>query len=133
VPVDVGASGLAVRPRLRATSLCGQVAGISTGKPSYTLFGVLVEKRFGHARLFVNGENLGNVKQTDWDLLLRPARGCRWPLDRCRGGAAGRPQYQRRRAPAVLNRLTVASRNCSSLVMASHRLTREARFARSVR
>jgi len=41
----------------------------------YMLFGALVEKRFGHARLFVNGENLGNVKQTNWDPLLRPTRG----------------------------------------------------------
>jgi Dienelactone hydrolase family len=34
-------------------------------------------------RLFVNGENLGNVKQTDWDPLLRPARGVdgRWTVD----------------------------------------------------
>ena len=39
------------------------------------LFDALVEKRFGHARLFVNGENLGNVKQTNWDPLLRPTRG----------------------------------------------------------
>ena len=45
------------------------------------LFGALIEKRFGHARLFVNGENLGNVKQTNWDPLLRPTRGSRWPLD----------------------------------------------------
>jgi hypothetical protein len=50
-----------------------------TSRP-YMLFGVLVEKRFGHARLFVNGENLGNVKQTNWDPLLRPTRGIdgRW-------------------------------------------------------
>ena len=47
------------------------------------LFGALVEKRFGHARLFINGENLGNVRQTDWDPLLRPARGIdgRWTVD----------------------------------------------------
>jgi len=47
------------------------------------LFGALVEKRLGHARLFVNSENLGNVKQTDWDRLLRPTRGVdgRWTVD----------------------------------------------------
>jgi iron complex outermembrane receptor protein len=39
------------------------------------LFGALVEKRLGHAHLIVNGENLGDVKQTDWDPLLRPTRG----------------------------------------------------------
>ncbi len=47
----------------------------------YMLFGVLVEKRFGQARLFVNGENLGNVKQTNWDPLLRPNARYRWALD----------------------------------------------------
>ena len=49
----------------------------------YMLVGALVEKRFGHARLFVNGENLGNVKQTNWDPLLRPTRGIdgRWTVD----------------------------------------------------
>jgi hypothetical protein len=45
------------------------------------LFGVLVEKRFGHARLFVNGENLGNVKQTDRDPLAATNARYRWPLD----------------------------------------------------
>ena len=32
---------------------------------------------------FVNGENLGNVKQTHWDPLLRPTRGVdgRWTVD----------------------------------------------------
>ena len=47
------------------------------------LFGALIEKRFGHACLFVNGENLGNVKQTHWDPLLRPMRGVdgRWTVD----------------------------------------------------
>jgi iron complex outermembrane receptor protein len=47
------------------------------------LFDALIEKRFGHARPFVNGENLGNVKQPDWDPLLRPTRGIdgRWAVD----------------------------------------------------
>jgi iron complex outermembrane receptor protein len=49
----------------------------------YMLFGALVEKRFGHTRLFVNGENFGNVKQTHWDPLLRPTHGVdgRWTVD----------------------------------------------------
>jgi iron complex outermembrane receptor protein len=38
---------------------------------------------FGHLRLFVNVENLGNVRQTQWDPLLRPDRGVdgRWTVD----------------------------------------------------
>ena len=38
----------------------------------YRLFGALVEKRFGALRLFVNAENLGNVRQTRYNSLLRP-------------------------------------------------------------
>src|SRR5262249_58939914 len=37
----------------------------------YSVFGVLANRRVGRALLFVNGENLTNVKQTDWDPLLR--------------------------------------------------------------
>ena len=49
----------------------------------YMLFGMLVEKRLGRARLFLNGENLANVRQTDWDPLLRPTRAVdgRWTVD----------------------------------------------------
>jgi outer membrane receptor for ferrienterochelin and colicins len=49
----------------------------------YKLFGVLVSRRIGHLLLFLNGENLLNVKQTDWDPLLRPTRGVdgRWTVD----------------------------------------------------
>jgi iron complex outermembrane receptor protein len=49
----------------------------------YNLFGVLATRRIGRALLFVNGENLANVKQTDWDPLLRPTRGVdgRWTVD----------------------------------------------------
>src|SRR5262249_28332830 len=36
----------------------------------YSLFGVLASRRLGHALLFINGENLTDVKQTDWDPLL---------------------------------------------------------------
>jgi iron complex outermembrane receptor protein len=53
-----------------------------TSEP-YVIFGLLVEKRVGRARLFVNAENLTNVRQTRWDSLLRPTRGVdgRWTVD----------------------------------------------------
>jgi iron complex outermembrane receptor protein len=50
---------------------------------AYVIVGILVEKRLGGARVFVNGENLTNVRQTRWDPLLRSARGVdgRWTVD----------------------------------------------------
>jgi iron complex outermembrane receptor protein len=49
----------------------------------YILFGGLVERRFGRVRLFVNAENLGNVRQTHWDPLVRPSQAIdgRWTVD----------------------------------------------------
>jgi outer membrane receptor for ferrienterochelin and colicins len=49
----------------------------------YILFGALVERRIGRLRLFINAENLANVKQSDWDPLLRPTRAVdgRWTVD----------------------------------------------------
>jgi outer membrane receptor for ferrienterochelin and colicins len=49
----------------------------------YILTGFLVERRFGRYRLFVNAENLANVRQTDWDPLIRPTRAVdgRWTVD----------------------------------------------------
>ena len=49
----------------------------------YHLYGVLFSRRIGRALLFLNGENLANVKQTDWDPLLRPTRAVdgRWTVD----------------------------------------------------
>ena len=49
----------------------------------YLLFGGLVERRVGRFRLFVNVENLANVRQTDWDPLIRPRRSAdgRWTVD----------------------------------------------------
>lgn len=41
----------------------------------YVSFGFLVERRFGRIRAFLNAENLGNVRQTRWDPLLRRDRG----------------------------------------------------------
>lgn len=49
----------------------------------YVLVGFLAEKQFGAFRLFLNAENLGDVRQTDTDPLLRPQRGVdgRWTTD----------------------------------------------------
>jgi outer membrane receptor for ferrienterochelin and colicins len=49
----------------------------------YSVFGVLASRRIGGALLFINGENLTDVKQTGWDPLLRPSRGIdgRWTVD----------------------------------------------------
>lgn len=49
----------------------------------YVSFGALVEKKFGKWRLFLNAENLGNVRQTRWDRLVRPTRSFdgRWTVD----------------------------------------------------
>jgi len=50
---------------------------------TYVLFGFLAERIFGRFRLFVNVENLTNVRQTRWEPLLRPGRGIdgRWTVD----------------------------------------------------
>jgi iron complex outermembrane receptor protein len=49
----------------------------------YSVFGMLASRRIGRALLFINGENLTNVKQSDWDPLLRSSRGVdgRWTVD----------------------------------------------------
>jgi outer membrane receptor for ferrienterochelin and colicins len=54
----------------------------ATSRP-YTVVGVLVERVFGSLRLFVNGENLTNVRQTRFDSLIRPsvAADGRWTVD----------------------------------------------------
>jgi outer membrane receptor for ferrienterochelin and colicins len=54
-----------------------------TQSKPYAIVGMLVEKRVGLARLFVNAENVTNVRQTRWDSLLRPSRGVdgRWTVD----------------------------------------------------
>jgi outer membrane receptor protein involved in Fe transport len=51
---------------------------------SYNIVGVLVERRVGRFRLFVNGENLTDTRQTQWDdPFLRPERAAdgRWTVD----------------------------------------------------
>lgn len=54
-----------------------------TRSPSYVHVGVLVERRIGSARVFVNGENLLDVRQTEYDPLVRPSPGLggRWTND----------------------------------------------------
>jgi len=49
----------------------------------YMILGLLAEKQFGRVRLFINGENLTDVRQTRWDPLLRPSRAVdgRWTVD----------------------------------------------------
>ncbi len=49
----------------------------------YALFGVLIERVLGPVRVFLNGENLADVRQTQWNPLLRPVRGIdgRWTVD----------------------------------------------------
>jgi iron complex outermembrane receptor protein len=50
---------------------------------AYWLVGVLGERRFGRARLFVNAENLFDVRQTKTDPLVLPSRLAdgRWTVD----------------------------------------------------
>jgi outer membrane receptor for ferrienterochelin and colicins len=50
---------------------------------AYVLFGGLVERRFGRIRVFLNVEDLGDVRQTKWDPLVRPSQAVdgRWTVD----------------------------------------------------
>lgn len=50
---------------------------------AHALFGALLQKRFGRVRAFLNLENVGDVRQTRWDPLVRPARAAdgRWTVD----------------------------------------------------
>jgi outer membrane receptor for ferrienterochelin and colicins len=54
----------------------------STSEP-YTVVGVLVERVLGKVRLFINGENLTNVRQTRVEPLVRSTPGAdgRWTVD----------------------------------------------------
>ena len=49
----------------------------------YVVAGILAERRVGPLRLFVNGENLTNVRQSRWNPILRPDRASdgRWTVD----------------------------------------------------
>ncbi len=54
----------------------------STGE-AYTLVNLFAEQRVGRFRLFVNADNLTDVRQSDWDPIARPARDIdgRWTVD----------------------------------------------------
>jgi outer membrane receptor for ferrienterochelin and colicins len=54
----------------------------SSSRP-YLIWGMLAERRVGRARVFVNAENLLDVRQTRWDPLTLPARSpeLRWTTD----------------------------------------------------
>jgi iron complex outermembrane receptor protein len=47
------------------------------------VFGVLATRRIGRVIFFINGENLTDVRQTQWEPLVRPSRGVdgRWTVD----------------------------------------------------
>jgi outer membrane receptor for ferrienterochelin and colicins len=49
----------------------------------YVIVGLLAERRFGRFRVFINAENLTDVRQTRWGSLLRPTQGAdgRWTVD----------------------------------------------------
>ena len=49
----------------------------------YNVFGLLATRQIGRALLFINGENLTDVRQTKWAPLIRPTRGIdgRWTVD----------------------------------------------------
>ncbi|MBI3207390.1 MAG: TonB-dependent receptor [Candidatus Solibacter usitatus] len=49
----------------------------------YVILGFLGERKVRRLRLFINVENITNVRQTRWDSLLRPARAVdgRWSVD----------------------------------------------------
>jgi len=98
----------------------------------YMLFGALIEERFGHARPFVNGENLGNVKQTNWDpcCFQPPASMTAGRLVRGHRLTAAISMAQ---CACSSEPAEVASRTCLSPAMTIHELAREARFARTVR
>jgi iron complex outermembrane receptor protein len=50
---------------------------------AYLVVGLLGERRIGRVRLFVNAENVTDVRQTRWNTLIRPAQGVdgRWTVD----------------------------------------------------
>ena len=41
----------------------------------YVIVGLLAERQFGRLRLFINGENLTDVRQTKWQPLVKPSPG----------------------------------------------------------
>jgi len=55
----------------------------SENSEPYVLLGLLAERRIGPARLFINFENIADVRQSQWDPLLLPQRAPdgRWTVD----------------------------------------------------
>ena len=51
--------------------------------PAYVITGALIEWNIGRARVFVNGENLGNTRLTAYSPFIRPSRAAdgRWTID----------------------------------------------------
>ena len=49
----------------------------------YAIVGFLAERQFSRFRVFINGENLTDIRQTRWDPLIRPTRALdgRWTVD----------------------------------------------------
>jgi outer membrane receptor for ferrienterochelin and colicins len=49
----------------------------------YVIVGFLAERRFGRVRLFINAENITDVRQSRWDPILLPERAPdgRWTVD----------------------------------------------------
>ncbi len=77
---DVGRVGLEVyytgRQRLEVNPYRDQ------SRP-YVVVGLLAERRVGRARLFINAENVTDVRQTRWNSLIKPRQGPdgRWTVD----------------------------------------------------
>ena len=49
----------------------------------YVVVGVLLERPLGRLRVFLNAENVTDVRQTRWDPLVRPSQNVdgRWTVD----------------------------------------------------
>ena len=87
------APGPVVSEILAGVGLCAGVVGVELGERDLVApqrdeavdrpRPALVERRVGAFRLFVNGENLSNVRQSRWDPILRPDRAAdgRWTVD----------------------------------------------------
>jgi iron complex outermembrane receptor protein len=60
-----------------------EVNPYATESQPYVIVGILGERQFGRLRLFINGENLTGVRQTEWAPLVKPAPGVdgRWTVD----------------------------------------------------
>ena len=50
---------------------------------AFTLVNLFGEQRFGRFRVFIHADNLTDVRQTDWDPIVRPTRDVdgRWTVD----------------------------------------------------